>query len=125
MMSTMIRILVIGGTGNIGREVVLRLVANNLPVRALTRKSDEACMPSQVEVGPGDLTPPETLDGCLAGIDAVFLVWTAPLEAFGPALARFRKTDDGLYSSPLRSRRHTPSSNSPIPAGCRLNKSKG
>jgi uncharacterized protein YbjT (DUF2867 family) len=26
----------------------------------------------------GDLTLPETLDGCLRGIDAVFLVWTAP-----------------------------------------------
>ena len=91
MMSSMTRILVIGGTGNIGREVVLRLVANNLPVRALTRQSDEACMPSQVEVVPGDLTSPKSLDGCLAGIDAVFLVWTAPLEAFGPALERIAK----------------------------------
>src|ERR1700733_7408480 len=104
MMSTMIRILVIGGTGNIGREVVLRLVANNLPVRALTRKSDEACMPSQVEVVPGDLTSPETLDGCLAGIDAVFLVWTAPLEAFGPALERIAKYARRLVflSAPLK-----------------------
>src|SRR3984885_1924575 len=124
-MSSMNRTLVIGATGNIGREVVLRLAANDHPVRALSRKPDEVCMPPYVEVVQGDLTSPESLDGCLAGIDAVFLVWTAPLAAFAPALARFRKTDDGLYSSPLRSRRHTPSSNSPIPAGCRLNKSKG
>jgi uncharacterized protein YbjT (DUF2867 family) len=39
----------------------------------------------------GDLTSPEILDGCLGGIDAVFLVWTAPLAAFGPALERIAK----------------------------------
>src|SRR3954462_3669127 len=47
---SMARTLVIGATGNIGREVVLHLAANDLPVRALTRKSDEACTPPQVEV---------------------------------------------------------------------------
>jgi len=81
----MTRTLVIGATGNIGRHVVLHLAANDQPVRTLTRKSDGACMPPQVEVVQGDLTSPESLDGCLGGIDAVFLVWTAPLAAFEPA----------------------------------------
>ncbi len=36
----------------------------------------------------GDLTDPGTLDACLAGIDTVFLVWTAPATAVAPALAR-------------------------------------
>ena len=90
-MSTMNRSLVIGATGNIGREVVLRLAANDHPVRALSRKPDEVCMPPHVEVVQGDLTSPESLDGCLAGIDAVFLVWTAPLAAFAPALERIAK----------------------------------
>jgi uncharacterized protein YbjT (DUF2867 family) len=85
------RTLVIGATGNIGHQVVLHLAANDQPVRALTRKSDEASMPPQVEVVQGDLTSPESLDECFAGIDAVFLVWTAPLEAFGPALERIAK----------------------------------
>src|SRR3984957_5352908 len=90
-MSSMNRTLVIGATGNIGREVVLRLAANDHPVRALSRKPDEVCMPPHVEVVQGDLTSPESLDGCLAGIDAVFLVWTAPLAAFAPALDRISK----------------------------------
>ena len=90
-MSSMARTLVIGATGNIGRQVVLHLAANDQPVRALTRKPDGAYMPPQVEVAQGDLTSPESLDRCLAGIDAVFLVWTAPLAAFGPALERIVK----------------------------------
>ena len=90
-MSSMNRTLVIGATGNIGREVVLHLAANDHPVRALSRKPDEVCMPPHVEVVQGDLTSPESLDGCLAGIDAVFLVWTAPLAAFAPALDRIAK----------------------------------
>jgi uncharacterized protein YbjT (DUF2867 family) len=36
----------------------------------------------------GDLTLPDTLDGCLADIDSVFLVWPAPPSAFAPALQR-------------------------------------
>ena len=71
----MTRTLVIGATGNIGRQVVLHLAANDQPVRALTRNRDRACMPHQVEVVEGDLTSPESLDRCLTGIDAVFLVW--------------------------------------------------
>jgi uncharacterized protein YbjT (DUF2867 family) len=85
------RTLVIGATGNIGRHVVLHLAANHQPVRALTRKSDWAAMPPQVEVVQGDLTSPESLDQCLDGVDAVFLVWTAPLAAFASALQRIAK----------------------------------
>jgi uncharacterized protein YbjT (DUF2867 family) len=87
----MTRTLVIGATGNIGRQVVLQLAANDLPVRALTRKSDDASLPPQVEVVRGDLTSPESLDESLDGIDAVFMVWTAPLSAFGAALERIAK----------------------------------
>ena len=50
-----------------------------------------ARFPPRVEVLQGDLTAPESLDGCLNGIDAVFLVWTAPLAAFSPALAQIAK----------------------------------
>jgi uncharacterized protein YbjT (DUF2867 family) len=98
------RTLVIGATGNIGRQVVLHLAANDQPVRALTRKTDGACMPPLVEVVEGDLTSPESLDESLDGIDAVFLVWTAPLAAFAPALERIAKHARRLVflSAPLK-----------------------
>jgi uncharacterized protein YbjT (DUF2867 family) len=41
-----------------------------------------------VEVVRGDLTIPESLDRCVEGIDAVFLVWTAPPNAVVPAMKR-------------------------------------
>ena len=84
--SFMNRILIIGGTGNIGRQVVTQLTATRAQVRALVRNPDGARLPQQVEVMRGDLTCPDTLDACLAGIDTVFLVWTAPAAA---AASRF------------------------------------
>jgi uncharacterized protein YbjT (DUF2867 family) len=85
------RILVIGGTGNIGRQVVSQLTETGTQIRALVRNPDGAHLPQQVEVMRGDLTCPDTLDACLAGIDTVFLVWTAPAAAIAPALARIAK----------------------------------
>ena len=55
------RILVIGGTGNVGRRVVDQLAATGARVRAMTRNPDVADLPPQVEVVRGDLTVPETL----------------------------------------------------------------
>jgi len=80
------RILVIGGTGNIGRKVVAQLTAAGAEVRALVRDPDTAGLPAQVEVCRGDLTHPDTLNESLQRIDAVFLVWAAPHAAAAPAL---------------------------------------
>jgi uncharacterized protein YbjT (DUF2867 family) len=91
MESIMNRILIIGGTGNIGRQVVTQLTATPAQVRALVRNPDAARLPQQVEMIRGDLTCPDTLDACVAGIDTVFLVWTAPTAAARPALARIVK----------------------------------
>ena len=85
------RILVIGGTGNVGREVVDQLAATGARFRAMARNPDAAGLPSQVEVVRGDLTVPETLDRCLQDIDAVFLVWVAPPAAVAVALERIAK----------------------------------
>lgn len=85
------RILIIGGTGNIGREVVTQLTATRAHVRALVRNPDAARLPPQVEVMRADLTCPDTLDPCLSGIDTVFLVWTAPPAAVAPAIERIAK----------------------------------
>ena len=85
------RILVIGGTGNIGRPVVTRLTAAGANVRAMVRNPDTAELPPKVEVLRGDLTLPDTLNESLHGIEAVFLVWTAPPAAASPALERITK----------------------------------
>jgi uncharacterized protein YbjT (DUF2867 family) len=75
--------LVTGATGRVGRIVVDQLLAAGVPVRALTRRPNEAGLPPDVELATGDLTVPESLDAALKGVGAVFLVWTAP-----PATAR-------------------------------------
>jgi len=85
------RTLVIGATGNVGRQVTSQLIATNVRVRALTRNPDSAALPAQVEIVRGDLTIPDTLDRALDEVDAVFLVWTAPATAVAPALARIAK----------------------------------
>jgi uncharacterized protein YbjT (DUF2867 family) len=85
------RILVIGGTGNVGREVVRQLRGTDARVRVMTRSPDAAALPPPLEVMRGDLTVPETLDRCLRDIDAVFLVWVAPPAAAADALDRIAK----------------------------------
>jgi uncharacterized protein YbjT (DUF2867 family) len=85
------RILVIGATGTVGRQVTSQLIAADVRVRALTRNPDSANLPAQVEIASGDLTIPDTLDRPLDNVDAVFLVWTAPASAVAPALARMAK----------------------------------
>jgi uncharacterized protein YbjT (DUF2867 family) len=85
------RTLVIGATGNVGRQVVSQLIAANVSVRALARNPDSANLPAQVEIVRGDLTIPDTLDRSLDDVDAVFLVWTAPGTAVAPALARITR----------------------------------
>jgi uncharacterized protein YbjT (DUF2867 family) len=85
------RILIIGATGRVGRQVLSQLPATGVRVRALARNPHTAGLPPHVEVVRGDLTLPETLDECLDGIDAVFLVWTAPPATVAPALERIAK----------------------------------
>jgi uncharacterized protein YbjT (DUF2867 family) len=79
-------VLVTGATGRVGRAVVGLLTDAGVPVRALTRgAAAAAALPANVEVVTGDLTVPASLDAGLRGVDAVFLVWTAP-PATAPAV---------------------------------------
>ena len=55
-MRCMDRVLVIGATGNIVREVVSPLASRGIQLRAMTRKPDAAVLPPQVEVMRGALT---------------------------------------------------------------------
>jgi uncharacterized protein YbjT (DUF2867 family) len=90
-MVLMNRVLIIGGSGNIGRHVLSQLRATGVQVRALARNPETADWPPHVEVVRGDLTFPETLDSSLDGIDTVFLVWAAPPATVAPALERIAK----------------------------------
>jgi uncharacterized protein YbjT (DUF2867 family) len=98
------RVLVIGGTGTVGRQVVAQLTAQGASVRALARNPDAGRFPPGVEVMRGDLTLPETLGACLHGIDTVFLVWTAPASAAAAALARIMENARRIVflSAPLK-----------------------
>ena len=91
-MIRMNRILVIGATGTVGRQVVAQLQSTGrAQVRAMSRNPDTSGLPPQVEVMRGDLTSPETLDACLRGIDTVFLVWVAPPAAAAAVVERIAK----------------------------------
>jgi len=100
------RILVIGGTGNVGRQVVDQLAATGARFRAMTRNPEAAGLPAQVEVVRGDLTIPETLDRCLQNIDTVFLVWVAPPAAAAGALEQIAKHARRIVflTAPLKTR---------------------
>jgi uncharacterized protein YbjT (DUF2867 family) len=87
----MTRIAVIGATGNIGRQVVAQLADAGEPVRALARNPQTSRFPPKVEVATVDLTIPETLDGPMEDVEAVFLVWIAPPAAVAGALERIVK----------------------------------
>jgi uncharacterized protein YbjT (DUF2867 family) len=100
----MSRVLVIGATGNIGREVCSQLALAGARIRAMTRKPQAANLPQGVEIVYGDLAAPSTLLPGLRDVDAVFLVWTAPPAAVAPALQQIAKATPRLVflSAPLK-----------------------
>jgi uncharacterized protein YbjT (DUF2867 family) len=76
------RVLIIGATGNVGREVVSQLSTAGVRVRALTRKPEAARFPPEVEVVRGDLAVPgkpgEVPGRCrhsLSGVDRTTGCW--------------------------------------------------
>ncbi|MDA0563873.1 NAD(P)H-binding protein [Streptomonospora sp. S1-112] len=67
-------ILVTGATGNVGRPLVERLLADGHRVRALTRDPRRAGLPAGAEVVAGSLTEPAGLAGAFDGVTAVHLI---------------------------------------------------
>jgi uncharacterized protein YbjT (DUF2867 family) len=72
-------ILVTGVTGNVGRHVASQLLDTGGSVCGLARNPASASLPG--DVVRGDLSVPDTLDACLDGVEAVFLVWFFMAEA--------------------------------------------
>ena len=69
------KILVTGGTGRVGSEVIKELVKRKASVRALVRKQDTSTkMPDGVEVVQGDLLDPVSVRKALDGVDKLYLL---------------------------------------------------
>lgn len=66
-------ILITGATGNVGRGIVERLADEGRPVRALSRRPEQAQWPAGVEAVAGDLADVASVRLALDGVGAVFL----------------------------------------------------
>jgi uncharacterized protein YbjT (DUF2867 family) len=67
------KILVIGGTGHVGSEVVKELKNRNADVRVLVRKADEKSLPG-VEMAVGDLLDPVSIEKAMKDVDKLYLL---------------------------------------------------
>jgi len=69
------KILVIGGTGTVGSQVVRELLARKAVVQVLTRSEDKAkTLPAGAEGVIGDLLNPGTVRSVFKGVDGVFML---------------------------------------------------
>jgi uncharacterized protein YbjT (DUF2867 family) len=80
--------LVVGATGETGRQIVQQLTARNIPVRALVRDRARAqrILPESTETAVGDVLEPETLKRAIAGCTVIICATGASpsLNPFGP-----------------------------------------
>lgn len=67
------KILVTGGTGHVGSEVVKELQKRKADIRLLVRKQ-ETPVPEGVQVAVGDLLDPVSIEKALQGVDKLYLL---------------------------------------------------
>src|ERR1700683_1806437 len=102
------KVLVTGGTGKVGSEVIKELAKRNISVRALVRKQEASTkMPQGVEIIQGDLLDPVSVRKALEGVDKIYLLnavipdeLTQGLIAYD--LAKRRKLRHIVYHSVFR-----------------------
>jgi uncharacterized protein YbjT (DUF2867 family) len=68
-----VSVVVIGGTGPLGSEIVRELARRDVAVRAVSRRID-AARPEGVDLVTADLADPDSLDRAFAGAKRVFLL---------------------------------------------------
>lgn len=69
------KVLVLGGTGTVGSQVVRELLGRNVEVKVLTRSEESAAqLPENVQPEIGNLLEPETIRRVFKNVDGVFLV---------------------------------------------------
>jgi uncharacterized protein YbjT (DUF2867 family) len=79
-------ILVIGATGNVGRNVVEQLVNRSADVRALARDPSKASFAASVEIVQGDLLDIDSLRAAMAGVSTLFLLNGVVADEYTQAL---------------------------------------
>jgi uncharacterized protein YbjT (DUF2867 family) len=84
------KILVTGGTGNVGGAVVTELLKRGAAVRVLARKQPEAGkLPAGVEVTIGDLLDPVSVEQAMQGADKLFLLNAVVTDELTQALIAY------------------------------------
>lgn len=69
------KVLVIGGTGVVGSQVVKELQGRNVDVQVLTRNAEKAkSLPEGVQAVTGDILEPQTVRSIFNGVDRVFML---------------------------------------------------
>ncbi len=80
-------IVVVGGTGRVGRQVAAQLRDRDMPVRVVSRGLNPAAVPPGAEAARADLADPASLEPHVADARAVFLVWPFTSEELTDDLA--------------------------------------
>ena len=79
-MSSPIRVLVIGATGNIGRNLLPLLLSRGVRVRAASRNPEKAGFPAGVEAVRFDWSDPVQVQAALTGVDRAFFLMPSSFE---------------------------------------------
>lgn len=84
------KVLVTGGTGNVGGAVLRELLKRDADVRVLARKQPEGGhLPSKAEVAIGDLMDPVSLEKAMDGVEKVFLLNAVAADELTQALIAY------------------------------------
>lgn len=109
-------ILVTGATGNNGVEIVKRLAAQNVQVRAMVRHRERAraiAVPN-VEVVQGDFDRPETLLAVLAGVERAFLLTNSSERAQAQQIALIDAAQQSGVKQIVKLSQFAADANSPV-----------
>lgn len=84
------KVLVTGGTGNVGGEVVAQLLKRGASVRVLARKQPEpGKLPDSVEIAIGDLLDPLSVERAMQDVDKLFLLNAVVADELTQALIAY------------------------------------